>query len=143
MIRCRRMRHSSARTDCRYIRCTGGVYYFELLQRHRRWILKYIASYVTTAAAPDFNAFIGSSEPVIWHIVFMAATIAVCYFGINGIEKASKLMMPMLLVLLFVIIFRSVTLPGASKDCYLSSSRIFRRSRFLLSARHWDRCFIP
>ena len=79
------------------------------------WILKYIASYVTTAAAPDFNAFIGSSEPVIWHIVFMAATIAVCYFGINGIEKASKLMMPMLLVLLFVIIFRSVTLPGASK----------------------------
>ena len=73
------------------------------------WILKYIASYVTTAAAPDFNAFIGSSEPVIWHIVFMAATIAVCYFGINGIEKASKLMMPMLLVLLFVIIFRSVT----------------------------------
>ena len=79
------------------------------------WILKYIASYVTTAAAPDFDAFIGSSEPVIWHIVFMAATIAVCYFGINGIEKASKLMMPMLLVLLFVIIFRSVTLPGASK----------------------------
>ena len=74
-----------------------------------------IASYVTTAAAPDFNAFIGRSEPVIWHIVFMAATIAVCYFGINGIEKASKLMMPMLLVLLFVIIFRSVTLPGASK----------------------------
>lgn len=77
------------------------------------WILKYIASYVTTAAAPDFDAFIGSSEPVIWHIVFMAATIAVCYFGINGIEKASKLMMPMLLVLLFVIIFRSVTLPGS------------------------------
>ena len=70
---------------------------------------------MTTAAAPDFDAFIGSSEPVIWHIVFMAATIAVCYFGINGIEKASKLMMPMLLVLLFVIIFRSVTLPGASK----------------------------
>ena len=60
------------------------------------WILKYIVNYATTLAA-------------------LAATIAVCYFGINGIEKASKLMMPMLLVLLFVIIFRSVTLPGASK----------------------------
>ena len=29
------------------------------------WIFKYIASYVTTAAAPDFNAFNSSSEPVI------------------------------------------------------------------------------
>ncbi len=78
------------------------------------WILKYIFSYVTTFAAPaDFNAFISSNEPVLWHLIFMAAATAICYFGISGIEKASKFMMPMLFVLLLVIIVRSVTLPNA------------------------------
>ena len=80
------------------------------------WILKYIVSYLTTLQAPaDFGAFIGSTETVLWHFIFMAVTTAICYFGINGIEKASKLMMPLLFLLLLVIIGRSVTLPGASK----------------------------
>lgn len=80
------------------------------------WIIKYIVSYGTTMAAPaDFDGFISSSEPVLWHLVFMAITTGVCYFGISGIEKASKLMMPLLFVLLLVIIGRSVTLPGAGK----------------------------
>ena len=80
------------------------------------WILKYIVSYVTALEAPaDFGAFIGSTETVLWHFIFMAATTAICYFGINGIEKASKFMMPLLFLLLLVIIIRSVTLPGASK----------------------------
>lgn len=80
------------------------------------WIIKYIVSCGTTMAAPaDFDGFISSSEPVLWHLVFMAITTGVCYFGISGIEKASKLMMPLLFVLLLVIIGRSVTLPGAGK----------------------------
>ncbi|MCI9361533.1 MAG: sodium-dependent transporter [Hungatella sp.] len=80
------------------------------------WIIKYIVSYGTTMAAPvDFDGFIGSSEPILWHLVFMAITTGVCYFGIGGIEKASKIMMPLLFVLLLVIIGRSVTLPGAGK----------------------------
>ena len=34
--------------------------------------------------------------------------------------------------------------PDAEPLCGVDeASRIFRRSRFLLSARHWDRCFIP
>ena len=80
------------------------------------WIIKYIVSYGTTMEAPaDFDGFISSSEPVLWHFVFMAITTGVCYFGISGIEKASKIMMPLLFVLLLVIIGRSVTLPGAGK----------------------------
>ena len=80
------------------------------------WIIKYIISYGTTLAAPaDFTMFISSNEPVIWHFVFMAITTAICFFGISGIEKASKFMMPLLFVLLIVIIVRSVTLPGASE----------------------------
>lgn len=80
------------------------------------WIIKYIISYGTTLAAPaDFTAFISSEETVLWHFIFMAITVAICFFGIGGIEKASKLMMPLLFVLLLVIIVRSVTLPGASE----------------------------
>ena len=80
------------------------------------WIIKYIISYGTTLAAPaDFTAFISTEEPVIWHFVFMAITTAICFFGISGIEKASKFMMPLLFVLLLIIIVRSVTLPGASE----------------------------
>ncbi len=80
------------------------------------WIMKYIVSYASTMAPPpDFTAFISSNEPVFWHFAFMAVTVAICYFGIQGIEKASKVMMPLLFVLLLVTIARSVTLPGASE----------------------------
>ncbi|MDO4454532.1 MAG: sodium-dependent transporter [Eubacteriales bacterium] len=81
------------------------------------WILKYFFSYLTTLQAPaDFNAFIGSSwEPIVWHGIFMFLTVAICLYGIKGIEKASTFMMPMLFVLLIVVIVRSVTLPGASE----------------------------
>lgn len=81
------------------------------------WILKYIVSYATTLHAPaDFNGFIANgTEPVVWHLIFMVATTAICFFGIRGIEKASKFMMPMLFVLLLIIIARSVTLPNAGE----------------------------
>lgn len=80
------------------------------------WILKYIVSYAANLAAPaDFGAYIADPvQPVVWHIVFMLCTMLICYFGTKGIEKASRVMMPALFVLLIVIIIRSVTLPGAS-----------------------------
>ncbi|WP_394927333.1 sodium-dependent transporter [uncultured Robinsoniella sp.] len=81
------------------------------------WILKYIVSYVTSLSAPaDFSAYIAEpAAPVIWHLVFMACTGFVCYRGTKGIEKASRFMMPGLLILLVVIVIRSLTLPGASQ----------------------------
>lgn len=81
------------------------------------WILKYIASYITSMSAPaDFSAYIAEpAAPVIWHLVFMACTGFVCYRGTKGIEKASRFMMPGLLILLVVIVIRSLTLPGANQ----------------------------
>lgn len=80
------------------------------------WLIKYVASYATTLAAPaDFTAFIAQPvEPIIWHLIFMALTCFVCYKGTKGIEKVSSILMPGLFVLLVVLIARSVTLPGAS-----------------------------
>ena len=79
------------------------------------WLLKYIASYATSFAPPaDFAAYVANPvQPVVWHLVFMAATCFICYKGTKGIEKASSIMMPTLFVLLLVLIARSLTLPGA------------------------------
>ncbi len=97
------------------------------------WILKYIFSYATTFQAPaDFEAFIASDEPVIWHFVFMAVTTLICYFGVGGIEKVSKFMMPLLFVLILITIARSVTLPGAMDGLLFMFSPDF--SAFRLSS---------
>ncbi|MBR3505415.1 MAG: sodium-dependent transporter, partial [Lentisphaeria bacterium] len=49
-------------------------------------------------------------------LAFMLASAAICWFGVKkGIETVSKIMMPLLFVLVIVLVIRSVTLPGASK----------------------------
>jgi len=74
------------------------------------WILKYLAAYVTgngAAATADgyFTGFITAQwEPIIWFVVFLAASALIVYKGVNnGIEKMSKVMMPILLFLILGI----------------------------------------
>ncbi len=82
------------------------------------WILKYLAAYLIggapTAAEADgfFGGFITSPvEPIIWFVIFLAATTFVVYKGVNaGIERMSKVMMPILLVLIICIAVFSLTL---------------------------------
>lgn len=64
-----------------------------------------------------YNGFIGSStRPLIWFFVFMGLTAFIVAAGVkNGIEKSTKILMPLLFVLLLILIVRSVTLPGAAK----------------------------
>jgi len=63
-----------------------------------------------------FGNFIADPvEPVIYHGLFMALTICVVARGVqSGIERASKVLMPLLFFLLVVLCVRSVTLPGAA-----------------------------
>ena len=84
------------------------------------WVLNYIGKYLIggipgSEAGTYFNSFIsGTLPPVIWHFVFMTVTAAIVLKGISGgIEKASKVMMPALFVLLIVVVIRSITLDGA------------------------------
>ncbi len=52
--------------------------------------------------------------PVVWHFLFMTATAMIVVAGIRkGIERFSKIFMPVLLVILVVLVIRSVTLDGA------------------------------
>ena len=81
------------------------------------WVMKYIASYTVSQSAPaSFSQYIAQPfEPLIWHLVFMICAILICYKGASGIEKATKIMMPALLVMLIVVVIRSLTLPNAQE----------------------------
>ncbi len=79
------------------------------------WTFGYIYSSLTGASL-DFDAF--TANPF-WAIslfaVFMLLTAFIVKGGISGgIEKASKILMPILFLLVIAVIIRSVTLPGAS-----------------------------
>ena len=74
------------------------------------WVLKYLAAYITgngNAAVADnyFTGFITATwEPIIWFLIFLGATMIVVYNGVDkGIEKFSKVLMPLLLVLIIGI----------------------------------------
>ncbi|MBQ9643258.1 MAG: sodium-dependent transporter [Lachnospiraceae bacterium] len=84
------------------------------------WVTKYLAVYLSgagQAAALDgyFGAFISQPwQPLVWFFVFVIATSVIVVLGVEkGVEKASKIMMPVLLVLSLVIAIYSCTRPGA------------------------------
>ena len=81
------------------------------------WVIKYLAGYLTghssqLAADGYFSAFISnglSSE--LCFLLFTAMTLAIIFAGVkNGIERVSKYMMPVLLVLVIFITGYSLTL---------------------------------
>lgn len=84
------------------------------------WVIKYIVATLTGGISADkagyFTGFIGAPvEPLIYHGIFMVLTVAIVIKGISGgIEKASKIMMPALFVMLIIVAIRSMTLEGAS-----------------------------
>ncbi len=87
------------------------------------WTLEYIFKSLTgsfagmdpAAIGKEFGDFIGSPvRPVFWQVVFMVLTGGIVYAGIkDGIEKYSKILMPLLLVILVVLDVRAITLAGA------------------------------
>ena len=61
--------------------------------------------------------------PVACHLVFMLMTMYIVYQGVTkGIERWSKILMPLLFMLLIVLIIRGLSLPGAREGVrfYLS-----------------------
>ena len=84
------------------------------------WVIKYFFTFLTggvSAAAEDtyFTGFIsGVSEPIVWFVIFTAITAAVVICGVEkGIEKVSKVMMPLLVVLTVGISLYVLTIDGA------------------------------
>ena len=84
------------------------------------WVIKYLAEYLLgqahlMAADGYFGAFIsGGFSSELCFLIFAALTLIIIFAGVeNGIERVSKVMMPILVLLSLVIGAYSVTRPGA------------------------------
>ena len=84
------------------------------------WVTKYMVAFFSgqlSATAQDgyFNDYIASTaEPIVYFAVFLAVTAIVVLLGVEkGIEKVSKFMMPVLVVLSIGISVYTIFLPGA------------------------------
>ena len=84
------------------------------------WVVKYLVEYIKgnvdgLAADGYFGSFIGDTKVVFfWFVIFALATFVVILGGVEqGIERVSKIMMPLLIILAIVVALYSVTRPGA------------------------------
>lgn len=88
------------------------------------WVVKYIWAFATgdtgSFADPDsanayFSAFTGGTwQPIVFFLIFAAATVFVVVFGVQkGIERVSKVLMPLLAVLAVFLAVYACCQPGA------------------------------
>ena len=96
------------------------------------WTLKYVLVTINgqfAGANPEtithiFTTFVSDGTSVtLYHLFYVILTVWIVTGGIEkGIEKASMILMPTLLLILLLLVLRSLTLPGASQGIsfYLS-----------------------
>ncbi len=84
------------------------------------WVTKYLVAFLSpnhlaTATDGYFETFISLPfEPVVWFMIYICLTTLVVVFGVEkGVEKVSKIMMPILVILSIAIAIYSVLMPGA------------------------------
>lgn len=87
------------------------------------WVVKYFVTFLTgdgVTAAQDgyFTGFITSEvQPIVFTLIFLAAVVFIVFRGVNkGIESSSKIIMPVLLVLVIVIAVFSLTIKHETAD---------------------------
>lgn len=89
------------------------------------WTINYFVKAVTFSFTSASEVQLGSmfnqtvtsvASPLVYMLIFLGLTALIVLAGVkNGIEKYSKIMMPLLFVLVLVIAVRSVTLPNAQQ----------------------------
>ena len=98
--------------------CTIGImFYYSVVCG---WSLKYFLMSLggvlrQTNYENFWNEYTTSNwEPVLFYIISILIGCTIIYYGINkGIEKATKLLIPLLFLLLLIGAIRAITLPGA------------------------------
>lgn len=113
--------------------CLLIMFYYSVVMG---WAVKYF----TLAASGAFNkelttkgteaiwgAFTTApSQTILFHLISISIGIFIVYKGVtNGIEKASKIMIPTMFGVLLIAMIRALTLPGAAKGLeYLFSPKL-------------------
>lgn len=81
------------------------------------WVLKYLSMFISNSSAElagdgYFSNYIsGTTEPIVWMFIYFGITAAIVFAGVEkGIEKFSKILMPILVVMIIGISVYSLTL---------------------------------
>ncbi|RMF66083.1 MAG: sodium-dependent transporter [Calditrichaeota bacterium] len=97
--------------------CTMAImFYYSVVMG---WCVKYFLAAVVgdghlVNSEAFWHSFTAGYQPVVFHFVAMAIGAFVIYKGVvHGIEKANKILIPLLFFLLVLAAIRAVTLPGA------------------------------
>ncbi len=82
------------------------------------WCLRYLGAAVLGQLRGDeseafWSAYAGSGSAWLTHVIALSLAVAVVWFGVRGIERVAKVLIPSLFVLVVVLAIRAVTLPGA------------------------------
>ena len=113
------------------------------------WVIKYLAEYLLgqahlMAADGYFSAFIsGGFSSELCFLIFAALTLIIIFAGVeNGIERVSKVMMPILVLLSLVIGAYSVTRPGALEGVKYFLVPNPKNFSWMTVVAAWGRCSI-
>ena len=95
---------------------TAIMFYYSVVTG---WCFRYLAASVSggladsQAAEALWNSYAGQPVSLITHALAIALGGAVVWFGVRGIEKVAKILIPTLALMVVILAARAVTLPGA------------------------------
>ena len=84
------------------------------------WCLRYLWASVTgeltrRSSTDLWQSYAGSPQAVGTHVLAVVLSVSVVWFGVKGIERCTKVLIPMLFFLVILLAARAVTLPGAER----------------------------
>jgi len=118
------LKPNSAYTSIGYMGVLAGFLILSFYGVVGGWTFAYVVKSVTGSvlsftspkeAGSFFEIFISNTgETLLYHALFMSLCIAIVLRGVHGgIERACKILMPTLVLFLFLLMIRSLTLDGA------------------------------
>jgi NSS family neurotransmitter:Na+ symporter len=118
---------------------TAIMFYYSVVMG---WTIRYLWGSLTRgipmtspeAATAFWEGYVGSGAAVLTHGIAMGLGVAIVAFGVRGIERAARVLIPSLFVLIIVLAVRAVTLPGAERGLAFLFTPDWGD---LLSARTW------
>ena len=96
---------------------TAIMFYYSVVTG---WCLRYFFSAISgdLFKIRDYlgywNSFAGSMEPLLFHFIAISFVAYVVLKGVTkGIERVTKILVPALVIILFILFFRAITLPNS------------------------------
>ncbi len=85
------------------------------------WCFRFLAAALTGGLSGEgesqalWSSFAGTPKSLVTHFLALGIGVAVVWFGVRGIERVAKVLIPTLALMVLILAVRAVTLPGAEK----------------------------